>query len=166
MSRKLKLLRSTVKGKVPTPEQIDIGELAVNTADRTLYSKHGDGSVVVMGISPDSIDTLTNKTLESPVITGQTKRNIEILTDGVINCSVSDYFIALVDENTTFSFTNVPSAVFTEKVLRVSYDSGTVTWPASVVWLNPAPTFISGNEYFIRLMSDDGGFTWYAVLMG
>ena len=165
MSRKLRLLRSTVAGKVPTEQQIDTGELAINTADRTIYSKHSDGSVVVMGISPTSSDTLENKTIESPVINGQVKRNINILADGVIDCSVSDYHIALVDENTTFSFINTPSGVFTEKVLRISYDDGSVTWPASVVWLGVPPNFISGNEYFIRFMSDDAGFTWYAVLL-
>ena len=41
--------KSTVIGKVPVPADLDIGELAVNTADKKLYTKHSDGSVVLIG---------------------------------------------------------------------------------------------------------------------
>jgi len=37
--------KSTVLGKVPLAADLDIGELAVNTADAKLYTKHSDGSV-------------------------------------------------------------------------------------------------------------------------
>ena len=41
--------KSTVVGKVPLPADLDIGELAVNTADKKLYTKHSNGSVVLIG---------------------------------------------------------------------------------------------------------------------
>ena len=41
--------KSTVVGKVPLPTDLDIGELAVNTADKKLYTKHSNGSVVLIG---------------------------------------------------------------------------------------------------------------------
>ena len=41
--------KSTVVGKVPVPTDLDIGELAVNTADKKLYTKHSDGNVVLIG---------------------------------------------------------------------------------------------------------------------
>lgn len=41
--------KSTVPGKVPLNTDLDIGELAVNTADKKLYTKHSDGSVVSIG---------------------------------------------------------------------------------------------------------------------
>lgn len=41
--------KSTVAGKVPLPADLEIGELAVNTADKKLYTKHNDGSVVLIG---------------------------------------------------------------------------------------------------------------------
>ena len=41
--------KSTVVGKVPVPTDLDIGELAVNTADKKLYTKHSDGKVVLIG---------------------------------------------------------------------------------------------------------------------
>lgn len=41
--------KSTVAGKVPLSSDLDIGELAVNTADKKLYTKHSDGKVVLIG---------------------------------------------------------------------------------------------------------------------
>ena len=41
--------KSTVVGKVPVPTDLDIGELAVNTADKNLYTKLSNGKVVLIG---------------------------------------------------------------------------------------------------------------------
>ena len=41
--------KSTVEGKAPLSSDLEIGELAVNTADKKLYTKHNDGSIVVIG---------------------------------------------------------------------------------------------------------------------
>ena len=41
--------KSTVIGKVPLPADLDIGELAVNTADKKLYTKHSNNAVVQIG---------------------------------------------------------------------------------------------------------------------
>ena len=41
--------KSTVAGKVPVPADLEIGELAVNTADKKLYTKHNDNAVVQIG---------------------------------------------------------------------------------------------------------------------
>jgi hypothetical protein len=45
MPIKIQLKRSTTPGAVPTAGQLDVGELAVNTADAKLYTKHNDGTV-------------------------------------------------------------------------------------------------------------------------
>lgn len=45
MAQKILIKKSTVAAKVPTDAQLDIGELAVNTADAILYTKHSDGSI-------------------------------------------------------------------------------------------------------------------------
>lgn len=41
--------KSTVVGKVPVPADLEIGELAVNTADKKLYTKHSNNAVVQIG---------------------------------------------------------------------------------------------------------------------
>lgn len=48
MSNQIQIKRSVVPGKVPTIEQLDFGELAVNITDGKLYMKfdHGTGPVI------------------------------------------------------------------------------------------------------------------------
>lgn len=41
--------KSTVPGKVPVTADLEIGELAVNTADKKLYTKHSNNAVVQIG---------------------------------------------------------------------------------------------------------------------
>ena len=41
MASKIKIKRSSVANKVPTTSDIDVGELAINTKDRKLYSSNG-----------------------------------------------------------------------------------------------------------------------------
>lgn len=45
MAQKIIIKKSTVAAKAPTEAQLDVGELAVNTADSVLYTKHSDGSI-------------------------------------------------------------------------------------------------------------------------
>ena len=43
--------KSTVSGKAPVAADLVVGELAVNTADKKLYTKHSDNSIVQIGVS-------------------------------------------------------------------------------------------------------------------
>ena len=45
----MQLKRSETASAVPTAGQIAVGELAVNLADGTLYSKKTDGSIIEVG---------------------------------------------------------------------------------------------------------------------
>lgn len=54
MSTVVQLKRSETSGSIPTATDIAVGELAVNLADGTLYSKKTDGSIIeVGGYNPD-----------------------------------------------------------------------------------------------------------------
>jgi hypothetical protein len=54
MSTVIQLKRSESAGSIPTVNDIAVGELAVNLADGTLYSKKTDGSIIeVGGYNPD-----------------------------------------------------------------------------------------------------------------
>lgn len=46
---KIQILRSTTATTIPSPSIMDVGEIAINTADRKLYSKHSDGTVFQVG---------------------------------------------------------------------------------------------------------------------
>ena len=54
----LKLLRSTVPGRVPTAAQVAEGSLALNLADRRLYSKDHTGEVFRLARPRDPSDYL------------------------------------------------------------------------------------------------------------
>jgi hypothetical protein len=49
MANKFIIKKSTVTGKAPVAGDLDVGELAVNTADAKLYTKHSDGAVKELG---------------------------------------------------------------------------------------------------------------------
>ena len=67
--------KSTVAGKVPLAADLDIGELAVNTADAKLYTKHSDGTVKQVGggggiASPTISRILTSTNPDEPTQEG------------------------------------------------------------------------------------------------
>ena len=49
MASPYQLLRTTVSGRAPTANQLAVGQLAINLADRTLYSKDSGGTVFSLG---------------------------------------------------------------------------------------------------------------------
>jgi hypothetical protein len=51
MANKIKLKRSVVAGKIPDAADLEIGEVAVNTADGVFYVKHSDNSIKSIGNS-------------------------------------------------------------------------------------------------------------------
>ena len=79
-----------------------------------------------------------------------------------VNCSLGNYFTKTISSNSTFTFSNVPAAgtayAFT---LEVTHTSGTITWPAAVVWpTNTAPTLTTGKTHLFVFITDDGGTRW------
>lgn len=48
MATTLLHLRSTTPGAVPTAEQLSVGELAVNLADKKWFTKKADGTIVCL----------------------------------------------------------------------------------------------------------------------
>jgi hypothetical protein len=47
----IKLKRSTTGGVVPANTDLEVGEVAINTADGTLFTKHSNNIVVPIGVS-------------------------------------------------------------------------------------------------------------------
>lgn len=78
MSNKIILKKSSVGAKVPLTSDLEYGELALNYADGKLYFKNSSNVVNSFSANVDlsayatltGAQTLTNKTLASPVLTG------------------------------------------------------------------------------------------------
>jgi hypothetical protein len=70
MSNTILLKRSDEAGKIPTSNDLNVGELAINTTDGVLYTKLANGSVVAIAKSVLE-DEETGKHYYLKVINGQ-----------------------------------------------------------------------------------------------
>ena len=64
---KIRLKRSSVEGKIPTPDQLPLGEIALNTYDGYLYASKNVGiGTTVIAINPFRVGTCLLYTSPSP----------------------------------------------------------------------------------------------------
>lgn len=72
MANLIKLKRSATSGNNPTTSNLELGELAINTYDGNLFFKKSvSGTESILSVATlTGTQTLTNKTLSSPTITG------------------------------------------------------------------------------------------------
>jgi hypothetical protein len=83
MSNQIILKKSSVGAKVPLTTDLAYGELALNYADGKLYFKNSSNTVQYLG-SSSAADTLSNKTLSSPVLSGTLTVNNSIGNSGQV----------------------------------------------------------------------------------
>ncbi len=53
--------RTNVSGKKPTPEQLQVGEVAINLKDHVIFTKDRDHEVVQISVSPETHAALESK---------------------------------------------------------------------------------------------------------
>lgn len=83
--------------------------------------------------------------------------------------SLARLFAFTVTQATTLAFSNVPSSSFAVFVdLLITNGSAFVlTWPGSITWLQGvAPSLQASGVDRVRLVTKDGGTTWYGVHFG
>lgn len=126
-------------------------------------------------VSLAGAETLTNKTLTSPAISGPTntgaiynngsqRSNIVAVGALDIDCSAGNYFTKTIATNSTFTFSNAPASRAYAFTLEVTHTSGTITWPAAVQWpAGTAPTLTTGKTHLFTFVTDDGGTRWRGV---
>lgn len=70
MASLFQLKRTDVSGRLPTTAQLELGELAVNTYDGVIFLKKdiSGTETIVSFVNTDGQQTLSNKTLERPVV--------------------------------------------------------------------------------------------------
>src|SRR6056300_1004634 len=73
MASKILLKKSTTASAVPTTSDVDVGEVAVNTEDKRLFTQDNGGSVVELGTTPSSVAVTGNATVGGTLgVTGTT----------------------------------------------------------------------------------------------
>lgn len=78
-----------------------------------------------------------------------------------IDCNTGNYFTKTINGNSTFTFSNPPASRAYGFTLELTHTSGTVTWPASVIWPNgTAPTLTTGKVHMFFFVTDNTGTTW------
>lgn len=104
MSSVIQLKRTETSGSIPTANDIAVGELAVNLADGTLYSKRTDGAVIeIAGNLPDEYYLSTNQDYGTIISDAGTTLDLGNLDNG-------SQQINLGDVNTYAEITQVPES--------------------------------------------------------
>lgn len=86
-----------------------------------------------------------------------------------LDLSLGNAFTATLNQNTTFTFSNPPTGVFSF-TLVLSNDatpSRTIAWPASVKWPNatlPPRTTTASRTDVYTFLTVDGGTTWFGQI--
>ena len=127
------------------------GIATTSTSASTAYGLTGTPDIIVGNTRVGTALSLTGYYIE----------NITEVPASNIDCSQGNYFIKSINDNTTFSFSNVPSSGAYSLTLELTHTSGTVTWPSEVKWPgDTAPSLTTGKTHIFIFVTDDGGTRW------
>jgi hypothetical protein len=153
------------------------GTLELGNASDTTISRVSAGRIAVEGVdvvTTSSTDTLTNKTLTSPIVTASAETLYSFGNTGTsatLALSNGSFVTATLTGNCIFVFnlTGVSSGVFSfTLVLTNDATAGrTITWPPAVKWPNgtiPVRTTTANRTDVYTFFTYDSGTTWWGSL--
>jgi hypothetical protein len=164
MANTVVLKRSAVTGRNPTTSDLALGELALNTYDGNLFFKKDSGTASIVTVATlAGTQTLSNKTLASPVITGTLTAGGAVGTNGAVLTSTgTGVQWATPTTNTLDGLSDVViSSASTDQVLKfngtiwVNADADTIV--ASAVFAPDAQTDLGLVTDLIIGFSEDLG---------
>ena len=101
--------------------------------------------------------TLNNKTLH---FVGSYTASVQAIPAFELDCGTGTFFTKTIDGAITFTFANVPTGAYA-MTLEVTHHSGTIDWPASVVWPGGTePTLETDKTHLFYFVTRDGGTRW------
>ena len=121
------------------------------------------GEVTLVGV-----ETLTNKTLTAPVITG-TKETKVAMAAAAIDLATGNYFTKTITGAITLTLSNVPAAgTAISFILDVTNGSAyAITYFSGVKWAaGTAPTLSASGRDVLGFFSHDGGTIWNGFVLG
>jgi hypothetical protein len=115
MANTIKLKRSSVPGKVPDANDLEVGELAVNTADGVIYTKHSDNTIrTVSNVSA----FISNISLDTVVQQGNTTSRSISITSNTASTSTTTGALTVVG-GVGVTGNVVASSVYTDELYRI-----------------------------------------------
>lgn len=134
---KLKHLRSGVANTVPTSEQLDIGQIAMNYADGRLFIQNSEGEVVVVSSSEAVVRALAS----IKDVNGNLPDSAGSITLGAED--IGDHGVAPLDVDSKIPTSYLPASILG----AVTYID---TWNAETNTPElPDPTTVKGNYYIV-----------------
>jgi hypothetical protein len=157
MSNTVVLKRSAVQGKTPTTSDLALGELALNTYDGNLFFKKDSGTASIMSVATlTGTQTLSNKSLSSPVITGTLTAGGGVGTNGQVLASTGSGLQWITkDVSTLDSLTDVVIS---------SATAGQVLAFTGSTWINADNDAVIASAVFATNAQSDLGSVADAIL--
>lgn len=122
----------------------------------------GSGDVTLAGAQ-----TLTNKTLTTPLITG-TREVLVAMPANDIDLATGNLFTKTISAATTLTVSNVPTTGTAASFILELTNAGSaaITWFSGVKWAGgTAPTLTASGVDVLGFYSHDGGTTWRGMLL-
>lgn len=147
------------------PNIINAANGITSTADGTsdLHLRTG-GTTAIAVTSAQRVGIGVDTPVARVDVAGNQAVNIVAVAALDIDCSAGNFFTKTINANSTFTFSNVPASRAFAFTLELIHTSGTVTWPAAVVWPGDgAPTLTINRTHLFTFVTDNGGTTWRAA---
>jgi hypothetical protein len=173
----VQLKRSATASKVPLVADLQLGELALNTYDGRLFFKKDPGTAAIVTVATTAdTQTLTNKTLSSPVITGTITANGSVGTAGqaLVSNGSGVYFTTISSTATTNISDSAPALPAagdlwfdsTDGSLNIYYNDGTSSqWVSAIsnqtdaAYIVKTANYTATNRDHILADTTGGAFT-------
>jgi hypothetical protein len=157
MANTVVLKRSAVTGRNPTTGDLALGELALNTYDGNLFFKKDSGTASIVTVATlAGTQTLSNKTLASPVITGTLTAGGGVGTNGQVLASTGSGLQWITkDVSTLDSLSDVTIS---------SAEAGQVLKFSGSAWINANLDAVVASAVFANNAQSDLGSVADAII--
>lgn len=112
-------------------------------------------------------ETLTNKTLTAPVITGLKETKVAMAANDV-DLAAGNYFSKTISGAATLTVSNVPATGTVASFIldMTNGGSATITWWSGMKWAGgTAPTLTTSGRDLLGFFTHDGGTTWNGLVL-
>ena len=153
MASKILLKKSTTASQVPTTSDVDVGEVAVNTEDKRLFTQDNGGSVVELGTTPSSVAVTGNATVGGTLgVTGNTTLSGTLGVTGTTTLGTANVTTATVSSKLTVptpvDSTDAASKGYVDTEVSTAVASLVDSAPAALDTLNELAAAIDDNASF------------------